>query len=244
LRVLTTLSLDKLKVHLSAKPLDATKDFEALVSECGLEFVELDIGLGADDGVQLVGSKNQPISEEISNVKILWNSIGRISSLIALDERFWVTLTLAQHQKYFLSRWFDKTGDLDKARTSLDNHLFATSSRRFIRDQALSRLWWAAKIAHDLPGIDPNVALDTMFWNSDLLSQITTRPGTASSNELTSEILLLMHDRKLDKPDYARDPFREFMKQVDITLGRNVVFSLPTEVLRKRVAEIGKRTLD
>jgi hypothetical protein len=244
LRVLTTLSLDKLKVHLSAKPLDATKDFEALVSECGLEFVELDIGLGAADGVQLVGSKNQPISEEISNVKILWNSIGRISSLIALDERFWVTLTLAQHQKYFLSRWFDKTGDLDKARTSLDNHLFATSSRRFIRDQALSRLWWAAKIAHDLPGIDPNVALDTMFWNSDLLSQITTRPGTASSNELTSEILLLMHDRKLDKPDYARDPFREFMKQVDITLGRNVVFSLPTEVLRKRVAEIGKRTLD
>jgi hypothetical protein len=229
---------------LSAKPLDATKDFEALVSECGLEFVELDIGLGAADGVQLVGSKNQPISEEISNVKILWNSIGRISSLIALDERFWVTLTLAQHQKYFLSRWFDKTGDLDKARTSLDNHLFATSSRRFIRDQALSRLWWAAKIAHDLPGIDPNVALDTMFWNSDLLSQITTRPGTASSNELTSEILLLMHDRKLDKPDYARDPFREFMKQVDITLGRNVVFSLPTEVLRKRVAEIGKRTLD
>lgn len=244
MRVLTTLSLDKLKVHLSAKPLDATKDFEDLVSECSLEFVELDIDLGTDDGVQLVGSKTQPISEEISNVKILWNSIGRISSLIALDERFWVTLTLAQHHKYLLSRWFEKTGDLDKARTSLDNHLFATSSRRFIRDQALSRLWWAAKIAHDLPGIEPNVALETMFWNSDLLSQITTRPGTASSNELTSQILLLMHERKLVKSDYARDPFRDFMKQVDITLGRNVVFSLPTDVLKKRVSEIAERTLD
>lgn len=244
MRVLTTLSLDKLKVHLSTKPLDATKDFEALVSECGLEFVELDIDLGTDDGVQLVGSKNQPISEEISNVKILWNSIGRISSLIALDERFWVTMTLAQHHKYLHARWFDRTGEPDKARTSLDNHLFATSSRRFIRDQALSRLWWAAKIAHDLPGVDPNVALETMFWNSDLLSQITTRPGTASSNELTSEILLLLHDRRLEKPDYARDPFREFMKQVDITLGRNVVFSLPTDLLKKRVAEIAKRTLD
>lgn len=244
MRVLTTLSLDKLKVNLSTNPLDATKDFEDLVSECGLEFVELEIELGADDGAELVGSKSQPISEEISNVKIVWNSIGRISSLIALDERFWVTLTLAQHHKYLLSRWFEKTGGLDKARTSLDNHLFATSSRRFIRDQALSRLWWAARIAHNLPGIEPNAALETMFWNSDLLSQITTRPGTASSNELTSQILLLMHDRKLRKLDFARDPFREFMKQVDITLGRNVVFSLPTEVLRDRVAEIGKRTLD
>lgn len=244
MRVLTTLSLDKLKVHLAAKPLDATKDFEALVSECGLEFVELEIDMGTDDWAQLVGSKSQLISEEISNVKIVWKSIGRISTLIALDERFWVTLTLAQHHKYLLSRWFEKTGGLDKARTSLDNHLFATSSRRFIRDQAISRLWWAAKIAHDLPGIDTNVALETMFWNSDLLSQITTRPGTASSNELTSEILLFMHNRKLEKPDYARDPFREFMKQVDITLGRNVVFSLPTKVLRERVAEIAKRTLE
>lgn len=244
MRVLTTLSLDKLKVHLSAKPLDATEDFEALVSEYGLEFVELKIDLGIDESVNLVGSKNQAISEEISNVKIVWNSIGRVSSLIALDERFWVTLTLGQHHKYFLSRWFDKTSEPDKARTSLDNHLFATSSRRFIRDQTLSRLWWAAKIAHDLPGIDPNKALETMFWNSDLLSQITTRPGTASSNELTSEILLLMYDRKLQYPDYARDPFREFMKQVDITLGRNVLFSLPTQALRKRVAEIAERTLD
>lgn len=244
MRVLTTLSLDKLKAHLSTKPMDAIKDLETLVSECGLEFVELEIKLGTDSSAELIGSKSQAISEEISNVKIVWNSIGRISSLIALDERFWVTLTLEQHHKYFLSRWFDKTGDLDKARTSLDNHLFATSSRRFIRDQAVSRLWWAAKIAHDLPGIDPNKALETMFWNSDLLSQITTRPGTASSNELSSEILLLMHDRKLRKPDYARDPFREFMKQIDITLGRNVVFSLPTEVLRKRVAEIAARTLN
>lgn len=244
MRVLTTLSLDKLKVHLSAQPLDAAKDFEALVSECGLEFVELDVDMGADDGVQLVGSKNQPISEEISNVRILWNSIGRISSLIALDERFWVTLTLARHQKYFLSRWFDKPSNTDEAITRLDNHLFATSSRRFIRDQAVSRLWWAAKIAHDLPGIDPNVALETMFWNSDLLSQITTRPGTASSNELTSEILILMHERKLEKPDYERVRFRNFMKQVDITLGRNLVFSLPPNVLRERVAEIAKRTLD
>lgn len=243
MRILTTLSLDKIKVHLSAKPMDASKDLDSLVSEWGLEFVELEVDLSIDESAQLVGLKSQAISEEISNVNIVWNSIGRISSLIALDERFWVTLTLAQHHKYFLSRWFDQTGDLDKARTSLDNHLFATNSRRFIRDQALSRLWWAAKIAHDLPGIEPDKALETMFWNSDLLSQITTRPGTASSNELTTEILLLMHDRKQEKPDYARDKFREFMKQIDITLGRNVVFSLPTDVLKERVAEIAKRTL-
>ena len=102
MRVLTTRSLDKLKAHLSTKPMDAIKDLETLVSECGLEFVELEIKLGTDSSAELIGSKSQAISEEISNVKIVWNSIGRISSLIALDERFWVTLTLEQHHKYLI----------------------------------------------------------------------------------------------------------------------------------------------
>jgi hypothetical protein len=243
LRLLTTLSLDKLKVHLSSHPQDVMKEFDILVSELDLKFVEIDIELRIRESKKLIGAKSQAISDEIQNVEIVWNSIGRISSLLALDERFWVTLTLSKHQEYFLSRWFEKTGDDEAERKILDNHLFATTSRRFIRDQTLSRLWWAAKIANDLTGIAPAKALETMFWNSDLLSQITTRPSTASSNELTSEILLLMHDRKKEKRSFKREPFRNFMKQIDITLGRNLVFSLPTEVLKKRIAEIAKLTL-
>jgi hypothetical protein len=243
LKILTTVSLDKLKVHLSTHPLDVRKDFDGLVSLLDLKFVELDIPVTIEKSKKLLGSNNMAVSEEIPNVEIIWNTIGKISPLLALDERLWVTLTLTHHQEYLLSRWFDKSVDSKSVLNMIDTHLFATTSRKFIRDQALSRLWWAAKIASDLPGIDTNQALETMFWNSDLLSQITTRPGTAASRQLSSEILQLMYERKVNYKEFARDPFRDFMKEIDLTLGRNVVFSLPAALMKKRVAGIAKRTL-
>ncbi len=243
MKILTTVSLDKLKVHLSTHPLDVQKEFDELISLLDLKFVELDIPVVIENSNKLFGSNSLVASEEIPNVHIIWKTVGKISPLLALDERLWVTLTLTHYQEYLLSRWFDKSGNRESALSMIDTHLFATTSRKFIRDQAISRLWWAAKIASDLPGIEVNQALETMFWNSDLLSQITTRPGTASSRQLTSEILQLMHDRKVNNKEFERDPFRAFMKELDLTLGRNVFFSLPSVSMKQRITEIASRTI-
>jgi hypothetical protein len=231
-------------LHLSSNPFDINESFEALISQLDLKFIDLDILLDIDGSKKLVGSKKQLIDEEVPNVNVIWNAIGNLSPLIALDERFWVTLTLTHYREYLLSRWFDDSGDPDGARRSLDNHLFATTSRRFIRDQAVSRLWWAARIAKNLPGIELGRALEIMFWNSDLLSQIISRPSTASSSAITGEIVLLMGQRKAENLGFERDKFRSLMAQLDISLGRNLLFSLPPIALKERVAEIAKLTLD
>jgi hypothetical protein len=244
LRVLTTQSLDTLKIHLSLNPFAVKKSFDVLISELDLKLIEVDVAENIKESSRLSGSKNQVIDEEIPNVKIIWNCLKDISPLIALDERVWVTLTLSDHRDYLLTRWFDDSGDSDGARRSLDNHLFATSSRRFIRDQALSRLWWAAKISSNLHSIEIERALTVLFWNSDLLSQIIGRPSTSSSSALTSEIILVMGHRKDENLSFNRDKFRAFMSHLDISLGRNLLFSLSPFALKERVAEIAKRTLD
>ena len=235
--------MDSLKLHLSLNPFDVRKSFDSLIAELDLNLIEIDIASEIEGSNKLFGSRNQVISEEILNVKIIWRGLSQISPLIALDERFWVTVTMSQHRDYLISRWFDDSGDSDAARRSLENHLFATTSRRFFRDQAVSRLWWAAKIASNLHNVDFERGLDVMFWNSDLLSQLIGRPSTASASALTSEIILLMGQRKGEKLSFDRDKFRSFMAQLDISLGRSLLFSLPQAALKKRVHEIAKRTL-
>jgi len=244
LRILTSYSLDTLRVHLYSKPRDVKRDLHQLSLELDLKFVEMPLELNTDEPLGLLGSRNQPVSEEVPNVLKLRESLSGLPTLLALDERLWVTLTLSLHREYFLSRWFDDSGDDDDARKTLDNHLFATTNRRFIRDQALSRLWWAGKIASDLKGIETSEALETIFWNSELLSQLTSRPTTASSSALSSEVVRIMHLRKTKGLDFDRDKFRKLMAALDLALGRNLMFSLPAEVLRSKVEQIATAILE
>lgn len=244
MKILSSQGLDTLRFHLYSKPNDVCRDFEQLASELALKFVELPIDVKSTGTMKLSGSKNQSVSDEVQNVLIVRDSLGKLTPLLALDERLWVTLTLSQYREYFVSRWFDGSGNDEAAVKSLDNHLFATTSRRFIRDQAISRLWWAGKIASDLKGVDENIALETMFWNSELLSQITSRPTTASSSALTGEVIRIMHERKSQNLNFERDKFRKLMATIDLTLGRNLVFALPADVLRAKVVQIAESILN
>ena len=244
MKILTSHSLDTLRIHLYSEPKEVKKDFDQLAAELDLKFVELPININVNDSVALSGSRSQPISEEVANVVQIGKSLKGLSSLLALDERLWVTVTLSHHRDYFLSRWFDDSGDVEDAKKSIDNHLFATTSRRFIRDQAISRLWWASKIAGDLNGFDSAKALETMFWNSELLSQITSRPSTASSSAITREVVRIMYERKTKGWPFDRAKFRKLMASLDLALGRNLMFSLPDELLRVRIERIAKGCLD
>jgi hypothetical protein len=165
-------------------------------------------------------------------------SFGKISPLIALDERFWVSVTLAHYKEYFLDRWFDKEAEPEVATRILDNHLFAASSRRFIRDQAVSRLWWAGKIASELEGVSLESALEVMFWNSDLLSQVTSRPSTASSSALTGAVIHYMLDFKKSGMSFDRKKFRRLMAELDLLMGRSLLFAISQQVLKSRVETI------
>lgn len=231
-------SLDRLRIHLLENPMDILLDYEALCEKLKLSFVNLELDLNLEELEPLVGTRKQEVSDELPNVMKIRASFGKISPLVALDERFWVSITLSHYKEYFLDRWFDKEAEPEVATRVLDNHLFAASSRRFIRDQAVSRLWWAGKVASDLEGVSLDSALEVMFWNSDLLSQITSRPSTASSSALMGAVIHYMHKVKKSGKSFDRKKFRRLMAELDLLMGRSLLFALSTQALQSKVDTI------
>lgn len=238
MKILNVESLDRLRIHLLENPMDILLDYEALSEKLKLSFVNLELDLNLQELEPLIGTRKQEVSEELPNVMKVRVSFGKVSPLVALDERFWVSITLSHYKEYFLDRWFDKEAEPEVATRILDNHLFAASSRRFIRDQAVSRLWWAGKVASDLEGVSLNSALEVMFWNSDLLSQITSRPSTASSSAVTGAVIQYMLDFKKSGKSFDRKRFRRLMAELDLLMGRSLLFALSQQALKSRVQAI------
>ncbi len=238
MKILKLESLDRLRIHLLENPMEILLDYEALSEKLNLSFVNLELDLNLEELEPLIGTRKQEVSEELPNVMKVRASFGKISPLVALDERFWVSITLSHYQEYFLDRWFDKEAQPEVATRALDNHLFAASSRRFIRDQAISRLWWAGKVASDLGDVTLESALEVMFWNSDLLSQITSRPSTASSTALTGAVIQYLLEFKKSGNSFDRKRFRRLMAELDLLMGRSLLFALSQKALKARVETI------
>jgi len=238
LKILKLESLDRLRIHLLENPMDIFLEYGVLCENLTLSFVNLEVDLNLEELEPLTGARQQEVSEELPNVVKVMASFGKLSTLAALDERFWVSITLSHYKEYLLDRWFDKEAEPEVASRALDNHLFAASSRRFIRDQAVSRLWWAGKVARNIESIPLDSVLDVMFWNSDLLSQITSRPSTASSAALTGEVIRYMHTFKKSGKPFDRKKFRRLMAELDLLMGRSLLFALSPQALKSKVEEI------
>lgn len=238
MRILKLESLDRLRIHLLENPMDILLDYGALCENLKLSFVNLEVDLNLEELETLTGLRKQEVSEELPNVIKVMASFGKLPTLAALDERFWVSITLSHYKEYFLDRWFDKEAEPEVASRVLENHLFASSSRRFIRDQAVSRLWWAGKVARNIESVPLDSALEVMFWNSDLLSQITSRPSTASSAALTGAVIHYMHKIKNSGKPFDRNKFRRLMAELDLLMGRSLLFALSTQALQSKVDTI------
>ena len=63
----------------------------------------------------------------------------------------WVYLCHCDCPQYVTARWLGRRPDKDEdAVREVRNHFFAVGNRALIRDNAVSRLWWLGKIAHDI----------------------------------------------------------------------------------------------
>ncbi len=238
MKILKLESLDRLRIHLLENPTDIFLEYGVLCENLKLSFVNLEVNLKLEELEPLTGARQQEVSEELPNVIKVMASFGKLSTLAALDERFWVSITLSHYKEYLLERWFDKEAEPEVASRVLENHLFASSSRRFIRDQAVSRLWWAGKVARNIESVPLESVLEVMFWNSDLLSQITSRPSTASSAALTGAVIQYMHKFKKSGKPFDRKRFRRLMAELDLLMGRSLLFALSPQALKSRVEEV------
>jgi hypothetical protein len=164
-------------------------------------------------------------SDEL-NCKLVYEAMAWLSPAEATDERLWVTLCFCQGSTFLKSRY-----RADLSAENVRRHWTWKGGKPMYRDNGLSRLWWMGFLASKAIGWDINDALSVLFVNSAFRADLVERQEIVSNEVLLTAILAICKDAFDKKIMYKREPFREFMKDVQYLQGRSNFGALPQSKL-------------
>lgn len=231
MRVLSTSSVESLRMAITKSPELVSEDFSVLVDDLNLQFVSFNANINIQGQLLLPEGITQETNKDGENCIAIKSIISGLNPAQATDERLWTTLCFETFSDYTNSRW-----PLSRAKTPknhVNEHWFAKTNRNRIRDNAISRLWWMAEIAERVPNTSIEQVLEILFFNSDYRSSLLERNSSANSLNVLASIIKVSKDAFDDGNEYDRENFRSFMKQIDLIGKRTVLPSLEIETLIK-----------
>lgn len=146
---------------------------------------------------------------DIKNSLVVYGALDGLTPNIARDERIWVRLCHVECLDYARTRW----GIPDSAESAvphIEKHFFARTLTQTRDDNALSRLWWLAYIAHETCPEDPEFVLNNILKSADIRMNTIERALTGARVPLMAGIV-----RALDSEPWlseAEKNFRKYMK--------------------------------
>jgi len=157
---------------------------------------------------------------EIANSLRVWKALRGLTAMLATENRIWTRLAHVECLDYARHRWLDgiATDDLPKR---IRTHFFASTRNQYRDDNAVSRLWWNAFIAHTAFPEDPPPALREILKTADIRLNFVERPWISTRTCVASGLLrLMMRNPTVTAP---ASTFRNLMKSVNI-MGAGIVF--------------------
>ena len=107
-----------------------------------------------------------------------------------------------------------------------------------IRDNAVSRLWWLGKIAHDVAPEDPREFLTILLHRQDVRSALIERPSVSTNRRVLRRIYDVMREHWINGGAlFGRDVFRSWMIALNRRGGVVLLDALPEEHLGQLVRE-------
>jgi hypothetical protein len=192
---------------------------------------------------QLDGSKVDPDLER-TNSMLVFNALKGMTPALAREERVWVRLCHVECLGYARQRWL-KTDDTERFKSAIQKHFFAPGRTGIRDDNAVSRLWWNARVAHIARPQDPESALAQIARTADIRQAIVERPNTASRPELIRGIVNISESESWLTEKEVN--FREFMKVLNRD-GGGILFEAMDEgeiaTFLNRCVERAKRHLE
>jgi Family of unknown function (DUF6339) len=184
--------------------------------------LNLDVDLAPLSGLDPSGTPEA----EIANSRLVWKSLHGLTPTLACEEGVWTRLTHVEGLDFARSRWLRPDMDNDAVEKAVADHFFAPTLTGRRDDNAVSRLWWNAYIAHlAAPGSDLK-ALDLILKKADIRSNFVERSLTASRPPLAAGIVRIM--RREDWVTNREENFRAFMRTLN-RLGGGMVFESMSE---------------
>lgn len=176
-------------------------------------------------------SKLDAENSEYDNSLLVWQALSMLPASLACEGRIWTRLSHAECFEYAKARWLPNSGGDDKVADAVRLHFFARTMTARRDDNAISRLWWSAKIASVIAGkADIADTLKLITMTADIRSNIVERTMMMSRPVLARAVMETM----LCVPAVhgSEDTFRDFMKILNRS-GGGIVFErlAPRDVL-------------
>lgn len=174
----------------------------------------------------------------------VFQALDFLTPALASDERVWVTLTFSNYQEYTKARWATSSHQVEELSKNLINHWFAPTARDRWRNNSISRLWWVGYFVENLENVDKSDAYDLVYFNSDLIASLLGRATLSSYRNIASSVVRVTHHHYLSivERSYDRDSFRDFLKLIDLRLGKSALGSLDQTVCDEIIFDLFAQT--
>ena len=234
--VLSQASVDNLRMIVKRGEPILAQAFEDTLVQYNLQLIEIDIDFDSSVKLALPDGETQDTNNDAKNCILISSAFPNLTDIEATDERLWVTLGLREYKDYSVARWPLKNDD--KLANNTINHWFAGSSRGFMRDHAVSRLWWYHRLCSRIQNRSANETLNLLFFNSDYRSSMLERNTTSAITEVVSAIIEITDENRKKGINYNREKFRDFMKSLDLLAGRSRLSVLSKEQLKTKLTAL------
>lgn len=176
---------------------------------------------------------------DVDNALVVYNALSRLTPHQAAIERMWVYLCHCDCPKYVASRWLNRNpSSREDAVRKIRNHFFAVGNRALIRDNAVSRLWWLGKIAHDVDPDDPRKFLTILLHRQDVRSALIERPSVSMNRRVLGGIYAVMAEHwENGRALFERETFRSWMVALNRRGGVVLLDALPKATLGRMLRE-------
>ena len=172
-------------------------------------------------------------SDDVDNALVVYGGLSSLTPHQASFEGLWAYLCHYVCPQYVARRWLsNRPDDAGRAATDVHNHFFARDARGLIRDNALSRLWWLGKIAHDVDQSNPREFLTILLHRQDVRSALIDRPAISMNRHTLRAIYAVMREQWAgDQKLFERDRFRVWMAGLNRRGGIVLLDSLSDDAL-------------
>lgn len=187
----------------------------------------------------LVTNTARPSSTDADNALVVYEALSKLTPHQASIERMWVYLSHCDCPEYVTARWLRRRPEKDEeAVREVRNHFFAVGNRALIRDNAVSRLWWLGKIAHDVDPGNPADFLKLLLHRQDVRSALIERPSVSTNRRVLQGIYAVMQEHWSNGGAlFARATFRAWMIALNRRGGVVLLDALPAPVLGRLLRE-------
>ena len=195
---------------------------------------------------RLVTDAGRPSSTDVENALIVYGALSGLTPHQASIERMWAYLCHCDCPQYVTGRWLSRRPEKDEdAVREVRNHFFAVGNRALIRDNAVSRLWWLGKIAHDIDPDNPREFLTILLHRQDVRSALIERPSVSTNRRVLRGIYEVMREHWSDGGAlFARETFRTWMIALNRRGGVILLDALPEESLSQLLRAEARRAVE